>query len=288
MWNVVRKTGGFIACCTTALLLLMAPLGAIAQEVLDGQLRLNADGSGTSELRLNLPEDLPIEDVVSSFEEAGYGYVQFEDLGSGDYRISADFDDLNDVFIDTWHPLSDGSVEVVIYAWIDFLPPDLYLAFALGAEGYTMTVHLPGPVQETDGRKQSANTVVFGEQGGTVTYQSTSAPPTESPPPSPSPTMHSPVPSTAPPSVTPRPTNTVLPSVTPRLADTSSGGVAWWVWLIVGIGAALLLTVLFLVFLLVRRPQSPSISRGRFCTNCGAREEGSSRFCSSCGKPLNG
>ncbi len=276
MWNVVRKTGGFIACCAGALLLLMAPPGAIAQEVLDGQLQLNADGSGISELRLNLPEDLYIEDVVSSFEEAGYGYVEFENLGSGDYRISADFDDLNEIFIDTWHPLSDGSVEVLIYAWIDFLPPDLYLAFALGAEDYTMTVHLPSPILETDGRKQSANTVVFGEQGGKVTFQSTGAPPTESLPPSPRTTIHSPLPSTGPPSATPKPPN------------AGSGGVAWWVWLIVGIGAALLLTVLFLVFFLVRRPVTPSISRGRFCTNCGARGEGSNRFCSSCGKPLNG
>lgn len=275
MRNVVLKSGCFLGCCFVALLLLMAPPVATAQEVLDGQLRLNADGSGTSELRLYLPEDLTIEDVASSFEEAGYGYVEFEDLGSGDYRISADFDDLNEIFIDSRHRLSDGSVEVLIYAWMDFLPPDLYFFF-VGAEGYTMTVHLPGPIRETDGRKQSADTVVFGEQGGTVTYQSSSASPTESPPPSPSPTMHSPVPSTVPPSATPRPTN------------GSSGGVAWWVWLIVGIGAALLLTVLFVVLFRARRSQSPSISRGRFCTNCGARGEGSSRFCSSCGKPFAG
>lgn len=280
MRNVILKSGCFLGCCFVAMLLLIAPQDATAQDVLDGQvldgqLRLNADGSGTSELRLYLPEDLTIEDVASSFEEAGYGYVEFEDLGSGDYRISADFDDLNEIFIDSRHRLSDGSVEVLIYAWMDFLPPDLYFFF-VGAEGYTMTVHLPGPIRETDGRKQSADTVVFGEQGGTVTYQSSSASPTESPPPSPSPTMHSPVPSTVPPSATPRPTN------------GSSGGVAWWVWLIVGIGAALLLTVLFVVLFRARRSQSPSISRGRFCTNCGARGEGSSRFCSSCGKPFAG
>jgi hypothetical protein len=276
MQIVIRKTGGILGCCFAALLLLMAPPLATAQEVLDGQLQLNSDGSGTSELRLNLPDDLYVEEVVSSFEQAGYSYVQFEDLGIGDYRISADFDALNEIFIDSWHPLPDGSVEVLIPAWIDFLPPDQYLNFALGAGEYTMTVHLPGSIRETDGRKQYADTVVFGEMGGAVTYQSSSVPPTESLPPSPSPTIHSSLPPTVPLSVTPRPVN------------GGSSGVAWWVWLIVGIGAALLLTVLLLVFFLVRRPPTPSISSGRFCTNCGARAEGSNRFCSSCGKPLNG
>jgi hypothetical protein len=287
MRMVILKTGGFLSCCFVALLLLMAPQGATAQDVLDGQLRLNPDGSGTSELRLYLPEDLYIEDVVFSFEDAGYSDVQYEDLSIWDYRISADFTDLNEIFIDSRHRLSDGSVEVLIPAWLDFLPPDLYFYFELAAEDYTMTVYLPGPIRETDGRKQSANTAVFGKQGGTVTYQSSEVSPTASPPPSPSPTMHTPVPSTVPPSPTLVP-STVPPSATPRPPGSSSGGVAWWVWLIVGIGAALLLAVLFLVFFLVRRPPSPPISRGRFCTNCGAREEGSSRFCSGCGKPLTG
>lgn len=262
------------------------------------ELRLENDGSGQGTVRGMASEFFTLEEIVSSLKET----VTVDDSKQegNRYTINISWRDFATAFPDAERTENtDGTIKIRVF----------------NLNNTEITLYLKGTIQQTDGQKKGAGSVVFSNvDEGYVTYKPGGSPP--------SPTASSPTPTSPPTTPSTRPSGSTTPPSTPT--PTSGGEVSKGLFstfgtveiIIVAGGALLLLMIIILIVVLSSRrrrlpPPPPPVYPGtppptytvpppppssgtaqttaapHFCQQCGGPIQTGQRFCESCGKPFS-
>jgi hypothetical protein len=262
------------------------------------ELRLENDGSGQGTVRGMVSEFFPLEEIVSSLKTNVT--VDNSKQEGNRYTINISWSDFATAFPDAERTENaDGTIKIRVF----------------NLNNTEITLFLKGTIQQTDGQKKGASSVVFNNvDEGFVIYNPTGG--------SPSPTPSSPTSTPRPTTPSTRPSGSTTPPPTPT--PTSGGEASKGLFstfgtieiIIVAGGALLLLVIIILIVVLSSRrrrlpPPPPPIYPGtlpptytvppppppsgtaqtttalHFCPQCGGPLQPGQRFCEGCGKPLS-
>ena|GEM_PF-3421024 len=242
---------------------------------------IESSGAGRAELKVLVPQEyieqgLTVENLLEAMQlPESLEVTRAEDLGGGNWIIAIQWSNI-EAFGDTLSQNPDGSYT---------------LKFTDANAFETLTIHIQGNIIQTNGRKTSANTVVFkGVSEGSITFSLGGTPPTRTPPPT-----------GTPPATTPPPGTTQTPQPTPTGGPAPSGGGLSTTWIIVIVlGALFVLAIIVLLVSLSARkrrppqggypyppppppPQAGPAPGYMFCPNCGKQIPKGTKFCTYCG-----